>query len=69
MEYAVSLGFSWGITSNGMLINKSMLKKMEKANMATVSISIDGLEKTHEEFRKVPNSFSKITTKLSNALT
>ena len=60
MEYAVSLGFSWGITSNGMLINKSMLKKMEKANMATVSISIDGLEKTHEEFRKVPNSFSKI---------
>ena len=29
MEFAVELGFSWGITSNGMLINKSMIKKME----------------------------------------
>ena len=60
LEYAVGLGFSWGMTSNGMLINETMLKKIEKAKMETVSISIDGLEKTHEEFRKVPNSFQKI---------
>ena len=60
MEFAVELGFSWGITSNGMLINKSMIKKMEKSKMATVSISIDGLKETHESFRKVPNSFEKI---------
>ena len=60
MEYASSLGFSWGMTSNGMLITKSMVKKLEKANMVTVSISIDGLKETHEAFRKVPNSFEKI---------
>lgn len=60
LEYAVDLGFSWGMTSNGMLINKSMLKKIEKAKMLTVSISLDGLKETHENFRKVPNCYEKI---------
>ena len=60
LEYAVSLGFRWGMTSNGMLINEEMVKKLEKAKMSTVSISIDGLEKTHEMFRKVPKSYKKI---------
>ena len=60
MAYASSLGFPWGMTSNGMLIDKNVVKKMEETNMSTVSISIDGLEKTHESFRKVPNSFQKI---------
>lgn len=60
LEYAVSLGFSWGMTSNGMLINESMVKKLEKAKMETVSISIDGLAKNHEQLRKVPNCYDKI---------
>ena len=60
LNYAVELGFSWGMTSNGMLIDEEMVKKLEKAKMSTVSISIDGLEKTHEAFRKVPNSYKRI---------
>ena len=60
LEYAVSLGFNWGMTSNGMLIDENMVKKLEKANMSTVSISIDGLKDTHEKFRKVPNCYEKI---------
>ena len=60
LEYAVDLGYSWGMTSNGMLINEEVVKKLEKANMATVSISIDGLKETHEKFRKVPNCYEKI---------
>ena len=60
LEYAVSLGYRWGMTTNGMLINEKMLKKIEKAQMSTVSVSIDGLKETHECFRKVPNSFEKI---------
>ena len=60
LEYAVDLGFEWGMTSNGMLITESMFKKIEKAKMSTVSISIDGLKETHEKFRKVPNSYEKI---------
>lgn len=60
LEYATSLGFPWGMTSNGILIDKAMVKKLEKAKMCTVSISIDGLEKTHEEFRHVKGCYNKI---------
>lgn len=60
MEYATSLGFNWGMTSNGILIDEEMVKKLVKANMKTVSISIDGLKETHESFRKLPGSFEKI---------
>lgn len=60
MEYATNLGFGWGITTNGMLIDKKMAEKLEKYKLDTISISIDGLKETHESFRKVPNSFEKI---------
>ena len=60
LEYAVGLGFHWGMTTNGMLINKTMFDKIEKAKMSTVSVSIDGLKETHEAFRKVPNCYEKI---------
>lgn len=60
MKYARSLGYYWGITSNGILINEEMVKKMEEAEMYSTSISIDGLKETHESFRKVKNSWDKI---------
>lgn len=60
MEYADNLGFRWGMTSNGMLINDEILDKMNKTHMETISISLDGLKEIHESFRKVPNSFDKI---------
>lgn len=60
MNYAADLGYYWGMTSNGMLITKNMVKKLEEARMSTVSISIDGLRETHESFRKVPNCFDNI---------
>lgn len=60
MDHANKLGFPWGITSNGMLITKEIVKKMEETNMKTVSISLDGPKEIHEKFRRVPNSFDKI---------
>lgn len=60
MDYANKLGFRWGMTSNGMLINDKIIEKMVETNMETISISIDGLKETHEKFRKVPNSFDRI---------
>ena len=60
LSYAVSLGFNWGMTTNGMLINETTAKKLEEANMKSVSISVDGLKETHEAFRKVPNCYEKI---------
>lgn len=61
MEYATNeLGFHWGMTTNGILLNDENIEKLKKANMDTVSISIDGLEKTHDEFRGVPDSYKII---------
>lgn len=64
MDYANKLGFHWGMTSNGMLINDEILKKMNDTNMETISISIDGLKDTHDSFRKVPGSFDRIISNI-----
>lgn len=60
MAYARSLGYSWGITSNGMLIDEKIVQKMAETEMYSVSISIDGMKETHESFRKVKGSWEKI---------
>ena len=60
MDYAVNLGFHWGITSNGILIDEKLVEKIVKYKMDTISISIDGLRDTHDKFRKVPGGWDKI---------
>lgn len=61
MEYATSsLGFHWGMTTNGILLTDENIKNLKKANMETISISIDGLEQTHDSFRGVPGSYKTI---------
>lgn len=61
MEYASNeFGFHWGMTTNGILLNDNNIEKLRKANMETISISIDGLEKTHNDFRGVPDSYKII---------
>ena len=60
MDYANKLGFYWGMTTNGMLIDEEIVKKMADTGMYSVSVSLDGLKETHESFRKVPGSFDKI---------
>lgn len=60
MAYADSLGFPWGITTNGILIDEKVVKNMAKTHMYSVSVSIDGLRETHEKFRRVKNCYDKI---------
>ena len=45
-------------------LNDENIEKLKKANMETISISIDGLEKTHDEFRGVPGSYQKIISNI-----
>lgn len=59
-KYISDLGFRWGMTTNGMLINDSMIKSFEEAKISSIAISLDGLKETHERFRRVPGSFDKI---------
>lgn len=61
MEYATNeLGFHWGMTTNGILLTDENIQKLKQANLESVSISIDGLEPTHDEFRGVPGSYRTI---------
>ena len=59
MGYASKLGFSWGMTSNGILINDMTAKHLYEAGMKTISISIDGLKDTHDWFRRTPKAYAK----------
>ena len=59
-EYADSLGFKWGLVTNGMLITDDVISKMKETHMSTITISLDGMQKTHEEFRHVPGCFNRI---------
>ncbi len=66
MEYATNeLGFRWGMTTNGILLTEENIQKLKKANMETISISIDGLEETHNQFRGV-NSYKTIIQNIKN---
>ncbi len=60
MEYATALGFPWGMTTNGMLLDSDAIQGLRRAGMQTVSISIDGLAATHDAFRGVPGSYNRI---------
>ena len=59
MEYANQLGFRWGMTSNGTLIDDEVAGKLAHAGMKTVSISLDGLKEYHEWFRQSPGSYER----------
>ena len=65
MEYASNeLGFHWGMTTNGILLTDENILNLKKANMETISISIDGLRDTHDSFRGVPGSYDKILSNI-----
>ncbi|MGN1119239.1 MAG: radical SAM protein [Oscillospiraceae bacterium] len=59
MDYAHSLGYNWGMTSNGTLINKDMAIALRKAGLATISVSLDGLPETNDWFRQTEGGFER----------
>lgn len=59
MRYANNFGFQWGMVTNGTLISPKIIKQMQKANMATISVSLDGTKQNHNWIRCNQNAFSK----------
>ena len=47
-----SMGFSWGMTTNATLIDDSFAAKLKEVGMSTVSVSLDGLESSHDLLRQ-----------------
>lgn len=59
MGYAHDLGFGWGMVTNGFLVDENVVDKMKETGMESVVVSIDGLEKNHDEFRRTKGSYQK----------
>jgi len=68
MEIANNLGYYWGMTTNGTLITKDIAKDLKRVGLKSVSISIDGLEDTHDTFRRTPGGWNKAMTGVQNLI-
>lgn len=51
--------FPWGMVTNGFLLTDDRLKGLIDSGMHTISISLDGFERTHDWLRGVNGSFHK----------
>lgn len=64
MTYASSLGFSWGMVTNGVLLNEKTIEKLKAAHLKTISVSLDGLAAVHERLRRLPGCFLRIADQI-----
>lgn len=52
-------GFHWGIVTNGMLYDEARHQDLVAAGMSSVTVSLDGLEGTHNWLRGHPQSYQR----------
>ena len=52
-------GFRWGIVTNGMLYDEARHRELLAAGLSSVTVSLDGLEETHNWLRGNPQSFHR----------
>lgn len=64
MQYAVSLGYHWGLVTNGMLLDAACIAGLQKAGLKTISVSIDGLHDTHDSLRGVQGGLAAVIRNL-----
>ena len=50
-------GFPWGIVTNGMLLNEKKLQSLINSGIRSITISLDGLEESHNWLRGNKNSY------------
>ena len=51
--------FSWGMTTNANLIDEEAASQLRQAGMSTVSVSLDGMERSHDALRQQKGAFRK----------
>lgn len=55
-------GFPWGIVTNGMLLDNGLLNRLLQSGLRSVTVSLDGLEDSHNWLRGNRKSFSRAWT-------
>ena len=58
-DYINKEGMRWGMVTNGMLLNNSKLGQLIKAGISSITLSLDGLEESHNWLRNHPQAFEK----------
>lgn len=58
-------GFPWGIVSNGWALSEGRLKSLLDSGMQTMTVSLDGMEDSHNWLRRNENSFNRATSAIS----
>jgi len=53
-------GYSWGMVTNGLLLTKSKIAELVDAGLKSISISLDGTESYHNNFRGNSNSYLRV---------
>jgi len=66
IRYAVDKGMRAVVSTNGTLISRDMAGKLKDIGLSYVGISLDGLERVHDEFRGVSGAFSKVMAAIPN---
>jgi 12,18-didecarboxysiroheme deacetylase len=66
IEYARKSGLRAVISTNGTLITKELALSLKDMGLSYVGISLDGLEDTHDQFRKSRGSFCRALEGLKN---
>ncbi len=65
-KYALSKGLRTVISTNGTLITKDTAEKIRQTGFSYVGISLDGLERVNDEFRKEKGAFRKTLEGIRN---
>lgn len=68
MTMASEMGYAWGMTSNATLITKENAHRLKEAGMKTISVSIDGLEETHDRLRGLKGGYRKAMEGIRNLI-
>lgn len=60
-------GHPWGMVTNGWAMTEDRWKALVDAGLRSLTVSLDGLEATHDEFRRRKGSWRKAVETLSYA--
>ena len=58
-EHAKAMGFYTGLSTNGTLIDAAMAERVAATGFDYVGISLDGLQPTHDKFRRLDGAFER----------
>lgn len=67
-EYAASKGIRVTYSTNGLLIDKDVAKRMKQIGVGYVGISFDGIGDVHDEFRGMKGAFEKSLQAVKNCI-